>query len=92
MNWSFLKEVLLKHGFQIKFVGWVMAFVSSISFEVLINGGKSAQFKLSRGLRQGDPPFSYLFILGKKCCQACLNMSSKTKRLIELRLASMAQQ
>ena len=29
--------------------------VSSISFEVLVNCGKSQQFKLSRGLRQRDP-------------------------------------
>ena len=37
------------------FINWILVCVSSISFEVLVNDGKSEQFKLSRGLRQSDP-------------------------------------
>ena len=55
VNWDFLQVVLNKLGFDETFIGWIMACVSSMSFEVLVNGGKSEQFKPSRGLRQGDP-------------------------------------
>ena len=36
MNWSFLKVVMLRFGFNETFVNWTMAYVSMVSFKVLV--------------------------------------------------------
>ncbi|KAK9989403.1 hypothetical protein SO802_029642 [Lithocarpus litseifolius] len=62
VNWSFIKVVLIKFGF----INWIMECITSVSFEVLIKGGKSKNFRSERRLRQGDPLFLYIFILGRE--------------------------
>ena len=57
--------MLTKLGFNFVFINWILTCISSVSFEVLVNGGKSNQFKPSRGLGQEDPLSSYLFFLGQ---------------------------
>lgn len=41
VNWKFIQAVLLHFGFNEVFTGWATACVSSVSFEVLVNGGKT---------------------------------------------------
>ena len=56
-NWKFIKAVLSNLGFNHTFINWIITCISSISFEVLVNGGKSDQFKsrmLDRELNSGN--------------------------------------
>lgn len=81
VSWKFIKTILLHLGFNETFSSWIFSCISSISFEILINGGKTASFKLSRGLRQGDPLSSYLFILGQEILSRLLNQELRQKSI-----------
>lgn len=51
VNWGFILAILSILGFNDGFVKWIEACISSVSFEILVNGGKSKQFKPSKGIR-----------------------------------------
>ena len=46
-----------------KWRGWIKARVTSVRFPVLVDGSPESFFGRSRGLRQGDPLSSLLFLL-----------------------------
>ena len=56
--------MLLTHlGFCYDFIKWIMTRLTMVSFAALINGSSSPFFTVGRGLRQGCPLSSLLFLL-----------------------------
>lgn len=63
VSFLYIKLLLTHLGFEIAFIRWIMSYISSVSFFVLINGAASPFFHVERGLRQGCPLSPLLFML-----------------------------
>lgn len=76
IEWIFLQGKLEKMGFWEKWVSLIMACVTIVSYFTLINGHPARTILLTRGIRQGDPISSYLFVL---CAEGLSSLLTKTK-------------
>ena len=63
VNWNFLMQMLERSGFSTKWRQWILFCLSTVRFDILINGSPCGFFGSSRGLGQGDPLSPLLFVL-----------------------------
>ncbi len=61
-NWKFLFKTLEHVNFRKTFISYVKTMYNNIESTVLNNGTTCKYFKLQRGIRQGCPLSTYLFI------------------------------
>ncbi|XP_071920617.1 uncharacterized protein [Coffea arabica] len=78
VEWGFLLYMLREFGFKEGVVDLVFRLISNVSFSVLVNGELASFFKSTRGVRQGDPLSSTLFLfvsefLGRRLQQLVAN-------------------
>ena len=83
-----LFSVLLHLSFNSTFTSWITTCLSSVTFEIMVNGGKSESFTPSKGLRQGDPLSFYLFILGQEVLSRLLDHEVRTKNISGIKASS----
>ena len=63
VSWHFLKEILVAYRFQHDWVRWIGNLVSSTIFSIIVNEAPTVTFPTTRGLKQGDPLSTFLFII-----------------------------
>ena len=69
-------KILHKMGFGSRWMEWIWWCISTAKFFVLVNGVPAGFFSNSKGLRQGDPLSSYLFILGMEVLSALIRRAT----------------
>ncbi|XP_071692041.1 uncharacterized protein [Rutidosis leptorrhynchoides] len=63
ISWDFLCTMLDSLGFGRRWTLWIKGCLRSSFASVLINGCRTEEFNIERGLRQGDPLSAFLFII-----------------------------
>ena len=66
VEWNFLEVIMLKMGFNASWVALIMSCINSASYSILVNGVPKGDIQPTRGIKQGDPPSPYLFLICSK--------------------------
>ena len=63
LEWSFIRDMLIRVNLPKDIIDLIMSCVSTVSTSILFNGEALDPIFPSRGIRQRDPIFPYLFIM-----------------------------
>jgi hypothetical protein len=87
MEWAFIREVLQSMGFPDRILQLIMGCISTVSYQVLINGQPSTSFTPARGIRQGDPLSPYIFILCANVLSGLLHKEAQSHSIHGIQVA-----
>ena len=90
IDWRFLWNVLRRRGFSETWVRWVKQCVTTSTFAVLVNGRpQGGWIHPQRGIRQGCPLASLLFILAMDALAVCTSQVCSSGALTGFQSASL---
>ena len=81
VNWCFLWNIMIKLGCDERWIQLAMETVCTASYSMLINGEPHSFITPSRGMKQGDPLSSYLFLLYVEGLSALIRRAEETRSI-----------
>ncbi|KAH7533562.1 hypothetical protein FEM48_Zijuj04G0144400 [Ziziphus jujuba var. spinosa] len=87
LEWQFITKVVKLWGFSEDFRRMIFSCISSVEFDLLINGSKMDTVNPERGIRQGDPLSPFLFIL---CSEIFTRLMEKNSNIQGIKICKEA--
>ena len=87
VEWSFLLAMMDAMGFPPEFCHRIVECITSVSYNVLINGASTGFIQPQRRLRQGDPMSPFLFLICDEGFSALLRMREERGSLHGVQVA-----
>ena len=81
VEWNYLQKLMEKMGFCSRWIGLMLECVHTVSYSILVNGDPKGLINPTRGIRQGDPLFPFLFLL---CTEGLHGLIKKVARAKEI--------
>ncbi|KAA3471337.1 reverse transcriptase [Gossypium australe] len=82
IEWSFLEKNMCWLGFCEGCISFIMRCINSVTYTIVLNGRNGEEFRPQRGLRQGDPPSPYLFLICAEGFSLLIAMARREGRLV----------
>ena len=86
-EWNFIQLVLGRLGFHSILISSIMACIRTVSYSYLVIDSVQGTVVPTRGIRQGDPFFPYLFILCSKVLSGLCRRAQQAGLLSGIRIA-----
>uniref|UniRef100_A0A803NGT2 Reverse transcriptase domain-containing protein n=1 Tax=Cannabis sativa TaxID=3483 RepID=A0A803NGT2_CANSA len=90
VEWSFLKDMMLKMGFDTHWVHLILKCVTSVRYTILNSGREMGPIIPKRGIRQGDPLSSYLFLICAEGFSSLIKQFELSRRIRGCKVANRA--
>ncbi|XP_062085599.1 uncharacterized protein LOC133791697 [Humulus lupulus] len=90
VEWGYLRAVMVRMGFHEKWIDLVMTCVTSVRYKIIHGGHVMGPICPSRGIRQGDPLSTYLFIICAEGLSSLIQKFEATRVLQGCRVAQHA--
>ncbi|GKC20677.1 RNA-directed DNA polymerase, eukaryota [Tanacetum coccineum] len=85
---NYHQDVDVKMGFGRKWCAWIRGCLESSVTSILVNGSPTNEFKIRRGLRQGDPLSPFLFILAMEGLHMLISRAIHSSQLHGLQIGN----
>ncbi|XP_060974717.1 uncharacterized protein LOC115696753 [Cannabis sativa] len=88
VEWQFLKDMMCRMGFDHHWIHLILSCVSSVRYKIVYSGREMGPIVPSRGIRQGDPLSSYLFLICAEGFSALIKSFESAGYIRECRVAN----